>query len=84
MDPTHSPLLILYCSNHCPFTQKVLDYLEETDREVTLKNIDEDPKAKEELIHLGGKKQTPCLFIDGVPLYESDDIIDWFKENGDA
>jgi len=46
-----------------------------------MKNITEDPKAKEELLHLGGKVQVPCLFIDGTPLYESDDIIDYLKSN---
>ena len=29
----------------------------------------------------GGKRQVPCLFIDGKPLYESSDIIAWFEQN---
>jgi len=32
------------------------------------------------LSSLGGKAQVPCLIINGVPLYESDDIITWFKD----
>lgn len=28
-----------------------------------------------------GKRQVPCLFIDGKPLYESSDIIAWFEQN---
>jgi len=36
---------------------------------------------EEELIRLGGKDQVPMLLIDGKPLYESGDIIKWFKEN---
>ncbi|WP_373454247.1 glutathione S-transferase N-terminal domain-containing protein [Halanaerobium congolense] len=27
------------------------------------------------------KRQVPCLFIDGEPLYESSDIINWLKSN---
>ncbi|NBO24697.1 MAG: glutaredoxin, partial [Chlamydiae bacterium] len=48
---------------------------------VSLKNISSDPIAKEELFHIGGKVQVPCLFIDGTPLYESQYIIDWLKED---
>jgi len=44
-----------------------------------MKNIHEDTGAKEELIRIGGKGQVPCLVIDGKALYESDDIIEWFK-----
>lgn len=40
-----------------------------------------DSKNEEELIRLGGKDQVPMLLIDGEPLYESDDIIEWFKNN---
>jgi glutaredoxin len=28
---------------------------------------------------VGGKHQVPCLFIDGDPMYESDDIVAWMK-----
>ena len=35
----------------------------------------------EELIKIGGKPQVPCLVIDGKALYESLDIIEWFKRN---
>ncbi|MCB1116771.1 MAG: glutaredoxin [Chlamydiia bacterium] len=78
MEEEHN--LILYYKPTCSFCQKVLDYLESIEEEIPLKNIDEDPKAREELLHLGGKTQVPCLFIDDKPLYESDDIIDWIKE----
>ena len=37
--------------------------------------LDRDPAARERLVRVGGKAQVPCLFIDGTPMYESDDII---------
>ncbi|MCB1106621.1 MAG: glutathione S-transferase N-terminal domain-containing protein [Chlamydiia bacterium] len=83
MEDEHQPILILYYNPTCPYSQKVLRFIEEIDLEVPLKNIEEDPKAKEELLHLGGKTQTPCLFIDGIPLYESQDIIDWLNDKKD-
>ena len=27
------------------------------------------------------ERQVPCLFIDGKPLYESGDIIEWLRDN---
>lgn len=49
-------------------------------KDVELVNIKEG-NNNEDLIKRGGKDQVPCLFIDGKPLYESDDIIKYFKEN---
>lgn len=40
-------------------------------------DIHQSEKHRERLIREGGKEQVPCLFIDGKPLYESTDIIDW-------
>ena len=41
----------------------------------------QNPSFRQELLDIGGKTQVPCLFIDGKPLYESDDIIDYMKDN---
>ncbi len=46
-----------------------------------MKDIHQDPSAREELIKIGGKSQVPCLIIDGKTLYESWDIIEWLKKN---
>lgn len=79
----NQPELILYYRQNCPFCQRVLNYLKETSLQVSLKNVGLDPVAKEELYHIGGKIQVPCLFIDGTPLYESQFIIDWLKDHND-
>jgi glutaredoxin 3 len=34
-----------------------------------------DEEAARKLVEVGGEDQVPCLFVDGKPLYESDDII---------
>ena len=49
--------------------------------EIPLSDITSNPEAAEKLIEVGGKRQVPCLFIDGKPLYESDDIIAWLNKN---
>ena len=83
MEEEQEPNLVLYYNPNCPYCKKVLEFLEKIGKEIPLKNIKNDPKASEELLHLGGKTQTPCLFIDGMPLYESDDIIGWLDKKKD-
>lgn len=73
--------LELYYLQNCPFCIKVLDYLEERNIDINLIELNEVDEARETLKEQGGKVQVPCLFIDGKPLYESDDIIDWFENN---
>ncbi|MBF8436624.1 glutaredoxin [Halanaerobiaceae bacterium Z-7014] len=73
--------LNLYYLENCPFCIKVLDYLENKNFDIELTEINEVDMAREFLKKNGGKIQVPCLFIDGDPLYESDDIIEWFKDN---
>ncbi|MGM0420074.1 MAG: glutaredoxin family protein [Bacillota bacterium] len=73
--------LKLYYFPSCPYCQKVLDFLDEHDIEVDLVDINEVEGARKTLKDKGGKAQVPCLFIEDEPLYESDDIIEWFKDN---
>ncbi|WP_420420824.1 glutaredoxin family protein [Simkania sp.] len=84
MEEEHQPILVLYHKMSCPFCKNVRDYLEEIGKTIPMKDIDQDPKAKEELLHLGGNAQVPCLFIDGAPLYESGDIIEYLKDKKDV
>jgi glutaredoxin 3 len=56
-------------------------YMEENNIQVEMVDILADPKNREELIEVGGINQVPMLLIDGKPLYESDDIVQWFKDN---
>jgi glutaredoxin 3 len=47
---------------------------------VTLHDVYQDDN-RNKLLQIGGMSQVPCLVIDGKALYESDDIIDWLKDN---
>ena len=47
---------------------------------VVIKDIRRDRKALKELMAIGGKRQVPCLFINGAPLYESADIVRFFQD----
>lgn len=71
----------LYIKPTCPYCQKVLRFMEGRGIELALRDISADPEAREELVRVGGKAQVPCLFIDGTPMYESDDIIAHLQEH---
>lgn len=73
-------LLELYKMDSCPFCQRVMRYVASTGRtDIVYKDINESREAEKTLIRVGGKRQVPCLFIDGSPMYESLDIIQWLE-----
>ena len=73
--------LTLYHFVGCPYCQRVSDFLRQANITVAMKDIRQTPAFREELIKIGGKGQVPCLVINGTALYESLDIIEWFKKN---
>ena len=74
-------VLLLYYTNYCPYSQKVLTYLKGVHKTLPMKNIEKSPQDKAELKKIGGKVQIPCLIIDGKAMYESDDIIKWLSQH---
>ena len=73
--------LMLYHFQGCPYCARVRDYLSKEGIQIPMKDIHENPVYGKELLKIGGKSQVPCLVIDGKALYESGDIIEWFKKN---
>ena len=69
--------LALYVITGCPYCLKVKHFLADNGVTIPERNISTDSDAEQTLIAVGGKRQVPCLFIDGKPLYESSDIIAW-------
>lgn len=72
--------LVLYKYDSCPFCYRVARAIRELGLDVPTRDTLVEPGAREELIAATGRTQVPCLFIDGVPLLESADIIDWLRE----
>ncbi len=73
--------LILYYFPGCPFCGRVTAFIEEHNIDLEKRNIHQGDVIKQELLDVGGKTQVPCLIIDGKPMYESMEIIKWFKAN---
>lgn len=75
--------LELFKRDTCPYCVKVQMAIRELGVEDQIEQLDitRDEAARARLVEVGGKQQVPCLFIDGVPLYESGDIITWIDKN---
>ena len=73
--------LALFYRGTCPYCLKVKRFMDAAGIDVPIVDVTADPAAYPELIEKGGKRQVPCLRIDGEYLYESDDIIDWMRAN---
>lgn len=74
--------LELYKFEGCPFCMRVMNEIREEGRnDVELHDIHQNEEDRQRLIRDGGVEQVPCLFIDGRPLYESADIIEWLRAN---
>jgi glutathione S-transferase len=71
--------LALYYLPTCPYSLKVLHFMERNGIVVDLKSTVESENL-ETLLEVGKMNQVPCLFIDGKALYESDDIISYLAE----
>jgi glutaredoxin 2 len=76
-----APLLELYFFESCPYCQRVLRVINELKIRVIYKDIYDDTNNMAKLIHITGKKMVPCLFIDGNPMHESLDIMNWLNTN---
>jgi glutathione S-transferase len=72
---------VLYKFDSCAYCWRVFDALARLHLEIPHRDILRDPEARKTLIEVGGKRQVPCLFIDGAPLYESLDIVRWLEQH---
>ena len=80
----HQPRILsiaLYYSPRCPYSKKVLSYLRQQNLSIPLKDVTVDKQAKEELQKIGGYSVVPCLIINGEPIYDPSEIIDWLSEH---
>ena len=75
--------LELYYFESCPFCQMVLIFISDFKNSIILKDTKKVEYFREELIETTGKKQVPCLTIDGKPMLESRDIINFLSKNKD-
>lgn len=73
--------LELYKFDSCPYCIRVFCALDGLDLTVAYRDIRADPSALARLIELTGRKQVPCLVINGEPMFESADIVGWMRSH---
>ena len=76
-----SPKLDFYYFESCPYCQRVMNVIEKNQIQVnwmdTSKNSDYAKKLRTDT----GRTTVPCLYIDGKPMFESLDIMEWLESN---
>lgn len=70
--------MYLYVKPGCPYCAKVDRFLDEAGIQIEHRKVTESTNT-DDLRELGGKVQSPCLVVDGMPMYESDDIIAYLR-----
>lgn len=70
--------MYLYVKPGCPFCAKVDRFMDKTGIEMEHRSISEGTN-RDDLEALGGKAQVPCLVVDGKPMYESMDIVNYLN-----
>lgn len=76
--------LALYHFESCPYCERVRDALRRLEIDVELRNVQTDPKRRQELVAATGKQMVPCLRIEKPGgsarwMHESADIIRYLE-----
>ena len=75
--------LQLYHRWHCPYSKRVRDFVDANalGEKIEYLELGEAEGAEDKLADLTGRSQVPCLVVDGEPILESADIVDWLRTN---
>lgn len=73
-------MLELFILETCPYSRKVMSFMEENGIDYKKKDIAK-PENMDELMEIGGKTQVPFLYDkdNDEKIYESDEIIEYVK-----
>jgi glutaredoxin 3 len=77
--PDRDRALVLYKYDTCPYCQRVFRKIAALGLSVPTRDVNTEAGARQELFEATRRSQVPCLFIDGVPLFESADIMEWLE-----
>lgn len=77
------PRLELFYYDSCPFCQIVLEVIDDLSLAVEMRDITKSKEQLNRLVSDTGRRTVPCMYIDNKPMFESQDIIRWLKQNKD-
>jgi len=79
-DAEGKPLeLVLYKHDMCGYCRRVMAVVAELGLPLATRDTLRQAGARAEAISLGGRSQVPMLLINGRPMYESEEIIDYLR-----
>jgi len=78
-----TPKLEYFYYDACPFCQRVGSVINQLNIKVDYKDILTNTENLEKLVNDTGRRTVPCLYIDGKPMHESSDIMNWLQSNVD-
>ena len=73
----------LYHRWHCPYSARVRDFIDEQKlgEKIDYLELSEDKGSETKLTELTGQLQVPCLVVNGKPILESAEIVQWLRTN---
>ena len=73
----------LYHKWQCPYSARVRDFIDEHQLGSRIEHVEinEVEGAQDKLAQMTGKSQVPCLVVDGKPMLESAEIVQWLRQN---
>lgn len=74
-------ILELYYSPENETCKKIMSLLKLQHLTYTPKDISGNLVHLQKLLHITGSKMIPCLFVDGLPIQNENEIINWINQN---
>ncbi len=73
----------LFHNWRCPYSARVRDFVDEHGLGDKIEYVEttEVEGAERKLDELTGTSQVPCLVVDGRPMLESAEIVQWLEQN---
>ena len=83
LSPEDIPELVLYGRDSCPYCLRVKQEVERMGigHHIEVRDTSFGGPWRTDLAERTGRTQVPCLFIDGVAMFESQDIIIWLDQH---
>lgn len=75
--PDEVRTLTLYKHDACPYCIRIFTFLQTHSVFMEMADTRKSQEVRAALIQLTGRTQVPCLVIDGIPFFESSDILEW-------
>jgi len=73
----------LYYQPNCPYSQRVLKYLDQHPCDIRRVNVYQNPEAQQQMKQKGLIMRVPCLDTGPCALYNADEIISWLATHAE-